>query len=174
MARRPSRTKGRREGGAGQESWFHRLLSLWVIAGAVAIGVGLLAATCMLLMLTRSNEANPGIITALVTVIPPPSETPDLSTPTLTFTETLLSEGQMLPKGTSVKVEGTGGDGLRLRAQPALNAAVVYVAHEGDTLTVQDGPQQAEGHYWYLVVTPNSEPTSGWAVADFLTIMQGQ
>ena len=165
-----SRSIGRGGFNLHQVDWLQVLLSPRVIAGALATGGGLLAVTCLLLMLTRTAGAPPGGVTALITVIPAPHPYPS---PTSLITNATLAPGDVLPKGATVRIEGTGGDGLRLRAKPGLQSAVVYVAHEGDTLQVQDGPQPAEGFNWYLLATPQGETVSGWAAADFLTIVQG-
>ncbi len=63
--------------------------------------------------------------------------------------------------GTSIRV-AAGGDGMHLRETTSTSAAEVMTLHDGDTLTVIDGPQYAEYYLWWQLQAPDG--TTGWAV----------
>jgi hypothetical protein len=50
--------------------------------------------------------------------------------------------------------------GVNLRDQPSTNANVIGGLDFNTTLTIQDGPVDAEGYRWWYVLTPNNE--LGW------------
>ncbi|OQY36477.1 MAG: hypothetical protein B6243_03065 [Anaerolineaceae bacterium 4572_5.2] len=70
-----------------------------------------------------------------------------------------------------VKVAGTDGVGLSMRAGPGRNNARLGVAEEGDEIRilVLEGPrddENQEDYVWWFVRAPDG--TEGWVVEDFL------
>jgi hypothetical protein len=89
----------------------------------------------------------------------PPTATATSSVPTETVEPTAV-----LCRGV---VEGTSGNGLRLRDAP--NGAELVVLPEGTLLTVlDDAPEQAGEFTWRKVRAVGGE--EGWVVQDFLTV----
>jgi hypothetical protein len=74
--------------------------------------------------------------------------------------------------GANVQIAGTGGDGLRLREGPSLNGQILFLAYEGEIYQVMDGPQDVDGYTWWYLIAPYDEKVQGWAVANFLAIVQ--
>jgi hypothetical protein len=74
--------------------------------------------------------------------------------------------------GAYVQITGTGGDGLRLRADPGLDGEVRFLALESEMFQVMDGPRQEGDYSWWFLVAPYDEKVKGWAVANYLTIVQ--
>lgn len=154
------------------------ILDPWIIFGAIGFGVALLIATLLLLSWTRSPQAISGAPTAVITVIALPAATPILPTPTLLETEIpVATDFPPPPPGdivvnAYVKVVGTGGDGLRLRTGPGLDRDVRLLAIEDEVFLVQEGPQQADGYSWWYLVGPFDDSRHGWAVANFLRVVQ--
>jgi hypothetical protein len=70
--------------------------------------------------------------------------------------------------GATVIVQGTGNVGLNLRAQPTTGAAIVITVKEGNTLTVVEGPQEADGLVWWKLRT--SDGKEGWGAAKYLVL----
>jgi hypothetical protein len=70
--------------------------------------------------------------------------------------------------GAAVQVIGTGGDGLRLRSEPGLQAEVKYLGLEGEIFTVDDGPVLADSYTWWFLIAPYDETVRGWAVSNYL------
>ncbi|MBE9474339.1 MAG: hypothetical protein IMY85_05570 [Chloroflexi bacterium] len=153
-------------------------LDPWLIFGAVGFGVALLIATLLLLSWTRSPQTPAGASTAVITVIALPTATPTLPTPTPTETETpAATDFPPPPPGdiaidAYVQVTGTGGDGLRLRAGPGLDREVRLLGGEDEVFLVQDGPQQVDSYTWWYLMGPFDESRHGWAVANFLRVVQ--
>jgi hypothetical protein len=77
-----------------------------------------------------------------------------------------------LSVGAYVQVTGTGGDGLRLRSEPGLDSDVRMLGLEGEVFVVQEGPQDADDYTWWYLVGPFDETRRGWAVANFLQVVQ--
>ena len=73
--------------------------------------------------------------------------------------------------GSYVKISGTEGAGLRLRLQPGIDNQILFIAMEDEVLEVLDGPIFADEYYWWYVRAPYDKSRSGWAVADYLSII---
>jgi hypothetical protein len=149
-----------------------------VIGGAMIIAITLLCLTSLLLRFMRTEPIFSGQATAVLNVIPVPSVTPLVSTPTPTVELTPPSSAPPsppvgeIPLGALVQVSGTGGDGLRLRAEPGLEGEVRFLGLEAEVFRVERGPEEADGYTWWYLVAPYDELVSGWGVANFLVIVQ--
>ena len=154
------------------------ILHPWVVGGAVVIGVSLLCGSILFLGVTRPGGDTAPPATAIMHVIPLPSPTPTAptSTPSPDVTPTSpISPGVGsgdISIGAFVQVAGTGGDGVRLRLEPGLNGEVRFLGLESEVFHVKDGPQQADGYTWWFLVAPYDESVQGWAVANFLLLVQ--
>ena len=153
-------------------------LDPWIIFGALGFGIALLIATLLLLNWTRSPQTSDDTQLAEITVITLPTATPII--PTSTPTEVVTPEATSLPLpppgnisvGAFVEVPGTGGDGLRLRAGPSLDRDVRLLGLEAEVFLVQDGPQQGDGFTWWHLQGPFDESRQGWAVVNYLRVVQ--
>lgn len=74
--------------------------------------------------------------------------------------------------GLTIQVSGTEGDGLTVRQGPGKDFTSVFVANEGDKFVVKDGPRQANGFTWWYIVDPADQNRFGWAVQDFMRVVQ--
>jgi hypothetical protein len=74
--------------------------------------------------------------------------------------------------GAFVQVTGTGGDGLRMRSKPGLDGEILFLGLEDEVFRVDGGPQEADGFIWWLLVAPYDETIQGWAVSNYLEIVQ--
>lgn len=70
--------------------------------------------------------------------------------------------------GRYVRVTGTGGYGLSLRAGPGEGYARMGVALEGEVFIVVDGPTVAGGSQWWKIRDRESEEREWWAIGNFL------
>lgn len=154
------------------------VLSPWVVGGAVLIGVSLLCGTILFLGATRPGQDTAAPATAIVHVIPLPSPTPTVTTPTPSPENTPISPvppgvgSGDISIGAFVQVSGTGGDGVRLRLEPGLNGEVRFLGLESEVFQVKDGPRQSDSYIWWFLVAPYDESVQGWAVANFLVLVQ--
>ncbi|MES0359887.1 MAG: hypothetical protein ABUK20_03155 [Anaerolineales bacterium] len=153
-------------------------LDPWIIFGALGFGIALLIATLLLLNWTRSPQTSGDNQLADITVITLPTATQIVPTSTPTEVITPVATGLPLPPpgdisiGAFVEVTGTGGDGLRLRAGPGLDRDVRLLGLEAEVFLVQDGPQQVDGFTWWHLEGPFDESRQGWAVVNYLRIVQ--
>lgn len=149
-----------------------------MVLGAVLFALVMLGATAALLALTRPAEAPAAAPTAVLNVIRAPTPTPIPPTPTPEAAQTETPPVPPSPPpgeigaGAFVQISGTGGDGLRLRAEPGLDGEVRFLALESEVFQVQDGPQEVSGYTWWFLVAPYDEKVRGWAVSNYLQVVQ--
>ncbi len=156
--------------------WWSLVLML-AFVGCAAIGA---------LAVVTSLEANvaPGggtplviVITSTFTVGPPASPTaipqratltPSLPLPTIPSTLTLPPGNFAI--GNTVLVVGVGPSGLNVRSGPGTDSTVKFLAHDGETYILKDGPQTASSDEWWMIQDAADSTKSGWASRRFLTV----
>lgn len=156
-----------------------RYINFWVLVGAAAVALILLCLVIFSLWLLRpgSLPAPPG--SAVLHVIPYLSPTAVPATATSSPLETAPG-GDIPPSppsgeiasGAYVQVTGTGGDGLRLRDEPGLEGEIQLLGLESEVFLVKDGPMLADGYTWWLLTAPYDESVQGWAVSNYLQVVQ--
>jgi hypothetical protein len=123
--------------------------------------------TPLFVLITSSPTLGTGDETA-ATVTPSPTETPTLAPPT----ETPDPDALPIQVGNQIIIEGTEGSGLAVRQGPGVNFTYFFVANDGDTFLVEDGPRTGDGYVWWYISDPDDDDRSGWAVEDFMTVVQ--
>lgn len=74
-----------------------------------------------------------------------------------------------------VAVQGVDEDKLNVRDTAAVNGStVLFRADEGEQFRVVEGPLQGDGFTWWRVQDPTNPSRSGWAVANYLTVVPQQ
>ena len=153
-------------------------LNLRVIGGAIMVAIVLLCVTALLLWYIRPDPTPTGPATAVLNVISAPTATliSDTPTPVLELTPTLSVPPSPPPGeiavGALVQVSGTGGDGLRIRSEPGLSGEVLFLGIEAEVFRVDDGPEGVDDYTWWYLVAPYDESVGGWAVSNFLAVVQ--
>jgi hypothetical protein len=138
----------------------------------------LLFTSALFLYYQRPPVSAPGPATAVLTVIPAPSATLPGITPTSPFDVTPTPQASTTPvlgtivPGVYIQIAGTGGDGLRLRTGPGLDNEVRFLGLEAEVFQVQDGPRQEDGYTWWYLVAPVDDSRNGWAVAEYLAVIE--
>jgi hypothetical protein len=151
---------------------------LALVAAMFALGA---LALVSFVILTRPADLPSATATAIVITASPalatPTLAPSVTTPTLAVPPTQApppppsGDVQM---GAYVQVTGTGDAGvLNLRAEPSLASDINYVAIEREVLQVQGGPSEADGFVWWYLVDPATSTKFGWAVQNYLQVVQG-
>jgi hypothetical protein len=154
-----------------------RLLNVWVIGGAVFFASCLFFVLLSILWLTRSPSSSDGLSTAVLNIIEAPEATDTskelypLASPTPSDALPSPPAGE-ISVGAYVQILGTGGAGLRLRSEPGLNGQVLLLGSEAEVFEVKDGPVEMDGYTWWYLVGPFDETRRGWAVANYLNIVQ--
>ena len=156
-----------------------RALLTWkVILGGGLVAACLFSALVALLGVSRRGETLQAAGTAVMYVIPAPSATPPApiasATPTAGPTEPIPTAppGGAIAVGAYVQITGTGGDGLRLRADPGLEGTVRFLAIDAEVFQVMDGPRSVDGYNWWLLQAPYDPAVQGWAVENYLLVVQ--
>jgi len=49
---------------------------------------------------------------------------------------------------------------------------VRFLAIDGEVFQVMDGPVELDGYTWWLLQAPYDPNVQGWAVADFMIVVQ--
>lgn len=149
-------------------------LNRWVILGAVGVTAILLIITLIIIGWTSPRfSPNIGFAPADLTMIPAPTHTPQfVPTPTVDpLLATPVAGDASIAIGGYVQINGTEGDGLRIRASVGLSGETVFRGEESEVFQVRDGPQTADGYTWWYLVAPYDETRAGWAVADYLAVV---
>ncbi len=158
--------------------WLSFIVNLRVVGGALVVASCLTLAALVILFITRPSSADAGQVTAVLTLIAAPPATPT-APPVAAASATAATEEELptpmpgvISLGAYVQIIGTGGDGLRLRDQPGLDGKVLLLGSEAEVFRVQDGPREVDGYTWWYLVGPFDETRRGWAVANYLQIVQ--
>lgn len=153
-----------------------KYLSMRVLLSAIGLALLAFIILITLLWVAKPEQAVVGQGTAIVIVIPAPSATPLLpgltAVPTTDSSSTDPVQSGEIRIGSYVQVTGTGGTGLRLRVEPGLDAEVRLLGSEDEVFEIVDGPRQVEGYTWWYLVGPYDDARHGWAVQDYLVVIQ--
>ena len=152
-----------------------KIFSVWVILGGLVFALIMVGVFITLLWGLRPAPSPQKAATAILNVIPLPTNTPlapPTAVPTLAATLPPTPMPGTISKGVYVQITGTGTDGLRIRDNPGLNGKVKFVGIEAEVFQVLDGPRDIDGYTWWLLVAPYDETVQGWAVANYLAVIQ--
>ncbi len=154
-----------------------QLLTWRVLAGAFVIACFLLMMGLGLAWLTRPAASQREVATAVLQVIPAPTLTPtgapaSAGGPAVPGEDLPTPPPGVIAPGAFVQVTGTGGDGLRLRDAAGLGGKVLIVASEAEVFQVKDGPQELDGYTWWYLEGPFDPQRRGWAVVNYLQVVQ--
>ena len=152
---------------------------LWSLAGAL-LGFLFVVAFLILARARGSSLASATAPAPILTVIPFPTPSP-LASPTseaqsATVAAEVPTPGVQSPRqfshGELVEVFGTGGDGLRLRDAPGLEAPILSLGLESEVFEVVEGPVVSDGFSWWRLANPYDPGKQGWAVDSFLRSLE--
>jgi hypothetical protein len=140
---------------------------------ALFVGFGCLVIVLLFANISRPRQTTSGVVTAALTVIPAPTETPAPRTP-LPVTPTLGADAPLGPAagvlvvGSFVQINGTEGEGLRVREGPGLGYEPLFLALESEVFKIIDGPQRADEYTWWRLAAPFDESLNGWSVENYM------
>lgn len=112
----------------------------------------------------------------LVTLLPAPTETPT-SVPPAVLPSPTLEDVSILPPdvvaiGRYVKVSGTQGLGLRMRAEAGTGGEVNFLALDDEAFKIIDGPVVKDGYTWWLCEALLDKSRNGWAAENYLLVLE--
>jgi len=149
-------------------------LNRWVILGSLGFAGALLLFTLMFIGWTSPRfSPEVGFAPADLTMIPAPTHTPKATLPSAidpNLATPTLAAG-VIGVGNYIQINGTSGEGLRIRTAPGLNGDTVVFGEEAEVFLVRDGPRDADGYVWWYLVAPYDETRAGWAAANFLVVI---
>ncbi len=147
------------------------------ILAAIFLAAAILGLVFLLLRLTRPEPTGEQAIpTAALTMIPAPTHTPT-PPPTLAPESATQTAAPLLPPGTIgvgtyVKVAGTGGAGLRMRAEPGTDAEIHFMAMDEEVFLVIGGPVEKDGYVWWQLKASYDANRTGWSAESFLSLVE--
>jgi len=71
-----------------------------------------------------------------------------------------------------VQIYNTGGEGLRLRAEPGKSGTPLFLGMDSEVFLVKDGPREADNYTWWFLEAPYDKNRSGWAAQDYLRVIE--
>lgn len=163
-------------------AWWERIRSqggcLWILIGS---GLGILVLLVFLLILpVLARSEAPALPAPIMTVVVFPSATP---TPTITPSPTPAPEPTITATapaaaggfeiGQLVEIQGTEGEGLRLRQSAGLEGEIRLVALENEVFEISDGPVEQDGYLWWFLINPYDSSKRGWGVSNFIRSAEG-
>ncbi len=152
--------------------------SIWtetVITGTALVTILLLLSVFFYLYFLPEPEGWAAVPTASIFVIEGPTATPPAPTATTIAqaTETpAIVTGTDIKINTLVQIIGTDGEGLNLRTEPNTASSMQFLGYDLEMFKVVDGPIFSEGYWWWYLETPVEHTRSGWAVEDYLEIIE--
>lgn len=157
------------------KNFFKTLWSLPVILGSFGIaGVLLVISLLILSFVPLSAIPKP---TAELLIISGPTGTPTIATPIPSVIPSPTSNLRpsplpgMIGVGSFVQIFGTGGAGLNIRGEAGLASDINFLAYDAEAFEVREGPVENDGINWWYLVTPVDENRSGWAAANYLSVL---
>lgn len=155
---------------------YQDLFSPWIIVSALILAVGGLLLLLLILNWIRPPRSPVGVVTAALTVIAAPTKT---LTPSATPDEPSINPNEPPPPptgelgiGAYVKINGTEGAGLRLRSLPGLEYEPRFLGVEDEIYQIEDGPKESDDYVWWYLVAPFEPNRNGWAVSNYLQVVQ--
>jgi hypothetical protein len=149
----------------------------WTFLGALAFAGVLFAATLVALWAFGGAKAEAPAATAGLTLIPASTATPP-GMNSMFFTATPSMAAPVGPNGIGVgvyvQISGTEGEGLRVRTAPGTASDVRFLALDAEVFKVIEGPKMADDYTWWYLEAPYDQTRSGWAAANFLTVVDTQ
>jgi hypothetical protein len=144
----------------------------WVALGAVGIALVICLFSALVVYVFQGRPQQKAAPTAVLMVIPAPTatQTPTRSQLTPTADAAQVSENG-ISRGMYVQISGTSGEGLRIRSGPGTSNSPKFLGMDAEVFKVTDGPEHADGMTWWYLVAPYDETRSGWAAADYLSVV---
>jgi hypothetical protein len=143
-----------------------------VIIATAAIGVSLCLITLLIQYLVfpsiiyENSEKIKIEITPVSATSPSQGQAEDQGD-RLAETETPSMVG-VISLGMYVKVSGTGNEGLRMHSGAGIDQQTMFVAQEGESFQIVDGPKVLDSLIWWKIQAINEPGKTGWAVQDYM------
>jgi hypothetical protein len=151
--------------------WLIKQFNIWVFIGALGVLFFLVLFWIGFLWLFSPSTEVIKQPTAIILVIPAPSATPiPAATEPLPLETDTNQEG--ISVGNSVKIIGTGAEGLRLRKGPGIDQDILFIALESSIFIVKDGPQQIDNYTWWYLEGVTEPTKNGWAASNYLQVVE--
>jgi hypothetical protein len=149
--------------------------SVWVLIGGIIIAVILAGLVMFVFYFLRPEPVSVAIQPqTVITLIPAMTLTPII--PTLPVTVTTPTPSPVpqggIGIGVYVRISGTNGQGVNLRAKPGTSSAILLVGMDAEVFLVKDGPVQADSFTWWYLQAPYDKNRNGWAVENYLQPVQ--
>lgn len=151
--------------------WLIRQINVWVILVAVAVAGGLIALLVALVFFLPVPATQTVGAAAAMTVIAAPTITPSPLPSYGTATPSPAPVVDGITVGSYVQINGTDGQGLRLRSGPGTSNPPRFLGMDTEVFQVKDGPKTSDGFTWWLLEAPYDPSRTGWAASQYLMLV---
>ena len=143
-----------------------------VIIATAAIGISLCLITLLIQYLVFPSIAFKNTEKIKIEITPISATSPSQGQPEgqgdqLGATETPSMVG-VIALGMNIKVSGTGNEGLRMRSGAGIDQQTMFVAQEGESFQIIEGPKILDSLIWWKIQSLNDPGKTGWSVQDYM------
>jgi ABC-type lipoprotein release transport system permease subunit len=144
-----------------------------VIIAAAAIGISLCIITLIVQYIVFPNFEFENKEKVKVVILPVSATSPSQGQALgqegqLAITETPPMVG-VIALGMNVQVSGTGNEGLRMRAGAGIDQQTMFLAQDGESFRIIEGPLIQDSLIWWRIQALNDSNKVGWSVQDYMT-----
>ncbi len=149
----------------------NRIISRKVLIAGLIFGISLCLIVLVFQFFISPNIVIENEAKIQVKITPIPNELLTQNAVESTSTSAGATETPVIPgvyaTNMVIAISGTEGEGLNIRQSPGTDSPVVYLAQEGETYTITDGPQIKDGLVWWKINQTAGGAKNGWAVQDY-------
>jgi hypothetical protein len=148
-----------------------RIISKQVLIAGLIFGISLCGLVLFFQILVAPNIIIKNDTRMQVNITPVPPELMTQNAVNNSSVTLLPSETPFIPgvyaNNMVIMISGTEGEGLNVRENPGTDSPIVYLAQEGETYKITDGPQIKDGLIWWHIDQTAEGQKTGWAVQDY-------
>jgi hypothetical protein len=143
-----------------------------VVITAAAVGISLCLITLIIQYLVFpnfvfENKEKVKVEITHVSATSPSQGQPSIQGDQLTSTDTPSMIG-VIAVGMNIKVSGTGNEGLRMRSGAGIDQQTMFLAQEGESFRIIEGPKILDSLIWWKIQALNDPNKVGWSVQDYM------
>ena len=154
-------------------NFLNRFFTFRIIIIAFIVWLGLCLVIAGSIYLLSPYKVINVVPTAVITIVYAPTQAPP---PTPPVGKTVTPQpgtppAQAIQIGNFVQINGTAGEGLRIRSAPGIENGQLFIANEAEVFEVKDGPVASGDYAWWYILSPKDNARFGWAAGNYLMVI---
>lgn len=134
----------------------------------LGIGFFILVLVIIFSFPNTKESALPTAVLNITPYLPASTVSSAYQTETAVSTEQTTAIPGVFATNMRVRVSNTGGDGLKIHKEPAIESDTLTIASENSLWIIVEGPTINQSRIWWKIQSQDNG-TTGWAVQDYLT-----